>query len=145
MIKARELRFVFALDDYETAVHLYRDVFGLEVLMDLDGQGGRGVILQVPTATLELVDVAHERMVDEIEVGRRLDGRVRLAVQVDELAEAARAVVDAGAEALADPVRTSWGDRNQRFLTGDGMQLTLFQPPDAAEPMSSAIPRSLPY
>jgi hypothetical protein len=40
MVPARELRFCFIMDDYEPAAHLYRDVFGLEVLMELDDQGG---------------------------------------------------------------------------------------------------------
>lgn len=90
MIPVRELRFILVTDDYEWAAHLYREVFGLEVLMDLDEQAGRGVILKVPAATLELVDVHHERMVDELEAGRPLDHRARVAVQVDELADAAR-------------------------------------------------------
>lgn len=32
-----------------------------------------------------------------------------------------------GAEGIAVSVQTPWGDRNQRFKTKDGMQLTLFQ------------------
>ena len=31
-----------------------------------------------------------------------------------------------GAEAVGDPVRTPWGDFNQRLRAPDGMQLTLF-------------------
>ena len=127
MVRARELRVVFVVDDYEAAARLYRDVFGLEVLMDLEGDGGRGVILKVPAATLELADVEHGRIVDEIEVGHRLDDRVRIAVAVDELADAGGAVTETGAEPLAAPVETPWGDRNQRFRTKDGLQLTLFQ------------------
>jgi catechol 2,3-dioxygenase-like lactoylglutathione lyase family enzyme len=127
MVPARELRFCFVIDDYEAAAHLYRDVFGLEVLMELDEQGGRGVILNVPEATLELVDVEHGGMVDEIEVGRRFDDRVRIAVKVDDLRAASRAVADTGGEAMAPPVDTPWGDQNQRFRAKDGIQLTLFQ------------------
>jgi catechol 2,3-dioxygenase-like lactoylglutathione lyase family enzyme len=110
---ARELRFVFVIDDYEAAVRLYRDVFGLEVAKELDRQGGRGVILRVPAATLELVDPEHGRMVDEVEAGP-LEARVRVAVRVDDLVGAARAVAGTGAEPMADPVRTPWGDHNQR-------------------------------
>jgi catechol 2,3-dioxygenase-like lactoylglutathione lyase family enzyme len=75
MVPARELRFCFVIDDYEAAAHLYRDVFGLEVLMELDEQGGRGVILSVPEATLELVNAEHGGMVDDVEVGSRVDDR----------------------------------------------------------------------
>jgi catechol 2,3-dioxygenase-like lactoylglutathione lyase family enzyme len=129
MIPAREVRFCFVIDDYEAVAHLYRDVFGLEVLEELDEQGGRGIILKVPAATLELVDVAHGEMVDEVEVGHRVVDRVRIAVKVDDLAEAGRAVAETGATALADPVETPWGDHNQRFRAKDGTQLTLFQSP----------------
>ena len=126
---ARELRFCFIMDDYEAAAHLYRDVFGLEVLMDLDEQGGRGVILKVPEATLELVDADHGGMVDEVEVGRRLGERVRIAVEVDDLETASRTVLETGAAAMAAAVETPWGDHNQRFRAKDGTQLTLFQSP----------------
>ncbi len=128
MVRARELRFVLVVDDYEAAARLYRDVFGLELLMDLEGDGGKGVILKLPAATLELADVEHGGIVDEIEVGRRLDDRVRIAVAVDDLAEAGRAVTETGAAPLANPVETPWGDRNQRFRAKDGFQLTLYQP-----------------
>ena len=127
MIPARELRFVLVVDDYEAAAHLYRDVFGLEVLMDLEGQGGRGVILAVPVATLEIVDADHGRMVDQLEAGESFEKRVRIAVQVGDLGEAASAVSIAGAEAVADAVETPWGDRNQRFRTSEEIQLTLFE------------------
>ncbi|MPZ92390.1 MAG: VOC family protein, partial [Actinobacteria bacterium] len=54
MTAARELRFAFTFDDYEAALRLFRDVFGLETIEELDHEGGRGVILRVPSATLEL-------------------------------------------------------------------------------------------
>jgi catechol 2,3-dioxygenase-like lactoylglutathione lyase family enzyme len=101
MTRARELRFVVVVDDYDVAAHLFRDVFDLKLLMDLEGQGGRGVILQVPAATLEIVDADHERMVDELEAGRPFDKRARIAVRVDDLGEAAREVSDAGGEAIS--------------------------------------------
>ena len=128
MVQTRELRFVFVFEDYEAAARLYREVFGLEVLMDLEGDGGRGLILKVPAATIEIADAEHGRIVDEIEVGRALEARVRIAVQVDDLAEAADAVTETGGRALAPPVDTPWGDRNQRFRAKDGLQLTLYQP-----------------
>lgn len=108
MIPARELRFVLVFDDYEAAVRLYRDVFGLEVVMDLEADGGRGVILKVPAATLELADVEHGRIVDEVEIGRRLDDRVRIAVKVDDLEGAGEAVAETGAQPMAAPVETPW-------------------------------------
>lgn len=129
MTAARELRFVLVADDYDAAVRLYRDALGLEVRDVFDDQGGRGVLLEIPAATLEVLDPEHRRMVDELEAGRPLDYRVRIAVAVDDLTEAGRSVTGAGAVPEADPVETPWGDRNQRFRTGEGLQLTLFQPP----------------
>jgi hypothetical protein len=70
--------------------------------------------------------------VDDIEVGRSLGERVRIAINIADLAEAAAEVVGAGAAPLADPVITPWGDHNHRFVTTDGLQLTLFQPPGSA-------------
>jgi catechol 2,3-dioxygenase-like lactoylglutathione lyase family enzyme len=127
MIPVRELRFVLISDDYDSAVRLFRDTFGLEVMMDLEGDGGRGVILRIPAATLELADVEHGRIVDEVETGRPFQDRLRVAVHVDALEEAGAALTDMGAEGMAAPVATPWGDRNQRFRTKDGLQLTLFQ------------------
>jgi hypothetical protein len=37
MVQTRELRFVFVFEDYEAAARPYREVFGLEALMDLEG------------------------------------------------------------------------------------------------------------
>jgi hypothetical protein len=127
MIPVRELRFVLVSDDFEAAAHLFREILGLEVLLDLDAQTGRCVVLKVPAATLELVDADHERMVDQPEVGRSLDHRVRIAVRVDELIDASREVIATGAEAMAASSRDSLGDRNQRLRAKDGMQLTLFE------------------
>lgn len=126
MIPARELRFSFVVQDYDSAVHLYRDVLGLGMLEEFNEQG-RGVLLRVPEATLELVDPEHGRMVDEVEVGHRVEDGVRIAVRVDDLPDAAKALIAAGAEAMAAPVQTPWGDHNQRFRAKDGLQLTLFQ------------------
>jgi len=126
---ARELRFAFVVDDYERAVHLFRDVLGLETELDLERQGGRGVILRVPEATFELFDVRHGDLVDEIETGESRGVRVRIAVRVDDLEEASRAVQDAGAEVVAYPVETPWGDRNQRLVLPDAVEITLFESP----------------
>ena len=127
MAAARELRFAFTFDDYEAALRLFRDVFELETIMDLDAEGVRGVILRVPSATLELFDRAQGRLVDDIEVGRPLEQRVRIAVNIDDLDEATAAVMTTGTEPQAEAVDTPWGDRNRRFKTSDGLQLTHFQ------------------
>jgi catechol 2,3-dioxygenase-like lactoylglutathione lyase family enzyme len=126
---ARELRFAFVVDDLDRALRLFRDVFGLEVIEELEREGGRGAILEVPAATLELFDVRHGDVIDAIEVGRPLGERTRIAVRVDDVQGASGELTAAGAEALAEVVVTPWGDRNRRFRAWDGLQLTLFEPP----------------
>jgi len=123
---ARELRFAFVLDDLDRAMHLFHDVFGLEIVEELERDGGHGAILRVPAATLELFDRRHGDVIDEIELGSPLGERVRIAVRVDDLEVAAGEVAGDGAEPLADVVETPWGDRNQRFRVEEGLQLTLF-------------------
>lgn len=124
---ARELRFALTFDDYDAALRLFRDVLGLEPVEVLGAQGGRGVILAVPAATLELFDREHGALVDDVEVGRVLDQGVRIAVRVDDLRHADEAVTGAGARPEADTVDTPWGDRNRRYRAADGVQLTLFE------------------
>jgi lactoylglutathione lyase len=86
------------------------------------------VILHAGRATLELVDEAQARAIDEIEVGSRVAGPVRVAFEVDDSESTAARLVGAGAEQLAEPVVTPWQDRNVRLVAPDGMQLTLFTP-----------------
>jgi predicted enzyme related to lactoylglutathione lyase len=129
MSLARELRFAFVFDDYDSALHLYRDAFGLEVAESSSSREVAAPSSRVPAATLELFDARYGGLVDDVEVGRPLGERVRIAVRVDDLEDAARTVAETGAEPMAPAVETPWGDRNQRFRAKDGMQLTLFQPP----------------
>jgi catechol 2,3-dioxygenase-like lactoylglutathione lyase family enzyme len=89
---SRELRFAFVVDDYEVTVRLFRDVLGLEVIEDFEEQEGRGVLMAVPAATVEILDRDHGDWVDRIETGRSLGERVRIAVRVDALRTAADAV-----------------------------------------------------
>jgi uncharacterized glyoxalase superfamily protein PhnB len=84
------------------------------------------ILLEAGRATLELFDEAQAETVDEIEAGRRISGKVRLALEVADSEETARRLVAGGAVQIAPPVSTPWGDRNARVRAPDGMQLTLF-------------------
>jgi hypothetical protein len=64
--------------------------------------------------------------VDDVEVGRRVAGHVRVALEVDDSAAAADALEAAGATRIAGLVETPWRDRNVRLAAPDGLQLTLF-------------------
>jgi lactoylglutathione lyase len=68
---------------------------------------------------------------------------VRLAIEVDDSATAAEALVASGAEHLGGPVVTPWQHRNVRLLAPDGMQLTLFTVLDTdsgADPSEESTP-----
>ncbi len=125
-----EMRLVLTVDDFERAMAFYRDALGLKQLAVWDDNGGRGALLEAGRATLEIFDDAQARAVDEIEVGRRVASKVRLAFQSSDSASTARELANAGAEILGGPVITPWRDRNVRLMAPEGIQLTLFTPPD---------------
>ena len=121
-----ELRIALTVRDFDEAVSFYRDALGLEQLADWSSADGRVVLLAAGRATLELFDDAQAAHVDRIEVGARVSGPVRLALEVADSGATAERLVAAGAELVGAPVRTPWGDRNARVRAPDGMQLTLF-------------------
>jgi methylmalonyl-CoA/ethylmalonyl-CoA epimerase len=126
MAGVKELRVALTVQDFDAALRFYRDALGLEQVADWTSDGGRVVVLSAGRATLELLDEAQAATVDAIEAGRRLSGTVRLALEVSDSGEVADRLVAAGAERVAPPVTTPWGDRNARVRSPDGMQLTLF-------------------
>ena len=127
----KEMRIVLTVTDLDRAVALFREGLGLPQLAEFRNDGGHAVLLDAGRATLELFDEAQAAAVDAIEVGRRVAGPVRLAFQVDDGDAASAVLVSAGAELIAGPVVTPWGDRNVR-LTGPGtVQLTLFSSGEA--------------
>ena len=126
MAGVTELRIALTVQDFDQAVAFYRDALGLAQIADWSSETGRVIVLDGGRATLELLDDAQAGTVDAIEAGRRVSGTVRLAVQVADSEELAARLVEGGAEQVAPPVLTPWGDRNARVRAPDGMQLTLF-------------------
>jgi methylmalonyl-CoA/ethylmalonyl-CoA epimerase len=126
MANMSELRVALTVANFDEALAFYRDALGLEQTADWSSGDGRVVLLEAGRATLELLDERQAALVDEIEAGRPVSGTVRLAIEVADGEELARRLVGAGAELVAQPVLTPWGDRNTRVRTPDGMQLTLF-------------------
>jgi uncharacterized glyoxalase superfamily protein PhnB len=84
-------------------------------------------MLELGKATLEIFDEPQARAIDEIEVGERVTGQVRFALQVPDLRVAVDRLVSQGAIVVHPPVATPWGDLNARLQDPDGMQITLFQ------------------
>ena len=127
-MSASELRLVLTVEDVDGALALFREALGLPEVEAWESQGGRIAILGAGRATLELVDEAQAAAIDEIEVGRRVAGPVRVAFEVENSGEAAERLVAAGAELVAGPVETPWQDLNVRLSVPGGIQLTLFSP-----------------
>jgi len=122
-----ELRLVLTVDDFDEALAFYRDALGLPELAAWESTGEARIrLLDAGHATLELVNEAQAAAIDEIEVGERVAGPVRVAFEVDDSTALAARLVAAGAEQLAEPVLTPWNDRNVRLRAPDGLQLTLF-------------------
>ncbi len=127
----QELRVAVTVEEYDRVLAFYRDALGLPPIESWEEGEARGVILDAGRATLELLSHAQAELIDRVEVGERVAGPVRLALEVRDSDETARRLVDGGAERLSDAVVTPWGDRNVRVRAPGGLQLTLFTVPDA--------------
>ena len=123
----RELRVALTVSDFDRAAALYRHGLGLAAVQEWESPQGRGLVLAVERATLELVDEAQADHIDRVEVGRRVSGPVRLTFEVEGVEATAACLRERGAEVVGEPVLTPWGHLNGRLQTVDGMQLTLFQ------------------
>jgi lactoylglutathione lyase len=124
----RELRLVVTTDDYDEALAFYRDVLGMrEVDVWSSPDGGRVVLLDAGKATLEITDPSNAAFIDEVEVGRRVAGHIRVALEVDDSRAMTAAAVEAGAELVAEPTETPWRSLNARLEGPGDLQLTLFE------------------
>ena len=122
----RELRLVVTAEDYDEALRFYRDVLGLPERAAYSSTDGRVTILEAGRATLELTDPNHAAFIDEVEVGRRVAGHIRVAFEVDDSALTTDRLEQAGAEVVAEPTRTPWNSLNSRLEAPGSLQLTLF-------------------
>jgi lactoylglutathione lyase len=122
----RELRFAYTVENYDEAVRFYRDALGLPVIEEWEQEAGSGAILDAGRATLELLSVDQSDLVDRVEVGEIVSGPVRLALEVEDSEQTAKALESAGAQLVGGPVVTPWSHKNVRLRAPDGMQLTLF-------------------
>ena len=121
-----ELRLVVTAPDYDEALRFYRDALGLRERAAYASPGGRVTILEAGRATLELADPPHAAYIDDVEVGRRVAGHVRVAFEVGDAVAATDSLASAGATVLAGPTPTPWQSLNARLDGPAGLQLTLF-------------------
>ena len=124
-MSVEELRLCVTAESFDEALRFYRDVLGMRERESYE-ERGRVVILDAGRATLELLDAEHAAFVDEVEVGRRVAGHIRVALEVDDTAATAARLVEAGATEIAPPTRTPWNSLNARLDAPGGLQLTLF-------------------
>jgi len=131
MTRVLQLRVVVEAPDYESALAFYRDVLGLDEEEAYEGEGDERVtILAAGRATLELANPAQVEMIDEVEVGRRVAPRIRLAFEVADTDAVTGELVEGGAELVAAPVVTPWRSLNARLDAPAGLQITVFQEPE---------------
>lgn len=122
----RQLRLVVTVDDYDQALAFYRDVLGLPEQEAYSLPEGRVTILDAGRATLELTDPGHAAFIDDVEVGRRVAGHIRVAFEVADSPAMTERLAEAGAEVIAEPTRTPWRSLNSRLEAPGQLQLTLF-------------------
>ncbi|WP_206686122.1 VOC family protein [Kribbella qitaiheensis] len=82
----KELRLVVTAPDYDEAVAFYRDVLGLTERESYSSEDGRVMILEAGRATLEIADPNQADFIDRVEVGQRVAGKFRVALEVDDSA-----------------------------------------------------------
>jgi len=122
-----EMRVAVTTVDFERMMKFYSDALGQDPAADWSTDHAKAVMFEMGKASLEIFDEAQAADVDQIEVGRRVSGRVRFALQVPDLDAALERLAAKGAKLIHPPVETPWGDRNARIEDPDGMQITLYQ------------------
>jgi len=123
-----QLRLVVETDDFDAAVAFYRDALGTSQEFFIESEGGAKVIaLQMGRATLEIVNPAQRRLIDQLEVGREVSRSIRVGFEVADARGQTEKLVAAGAELVAAPVETPWGSLNSRLEAPAGLQITLFE------------------
>jgi lactoylglutathione lyase len=123
----RQLRLVVTAEDYDEALRFYRDILGMTEQEAYSSPDGRVSILDGGRATLELTEPSHAAFIDDVEVGRRVAGHIRVALEVGDSRAVTRTLAEAGATVIAEPTRTPWNSLNARLEAPAGLQLTLFQ------------------
>ena len=132
MAQVRQLRLVVEAEDLDAAIAFYRDTLGLvEEEAYQDGEA-RVVVLGAGRATLELVNPAQKRLIDDVEVGRQVAPRIRVAFEVADTTAVTEELAHAGAEVVAPPTRTPWRSLNARLDAPAGLHVTVFQEPPEA-------------
>ena len=124
-----ELRVALTTEAFDRLASFYRNGLGIEPAQVWPEDQGRALVLDLGKATLEVFNEKQAQTIDQIEVGRRISGQIRFALQVPDLNAAMKRLLAHGATVVHAPVITPWGDKTARFQDPDGMQITLYQKP----------------
>ena len=122
-----QLRVAVTTPDYERLVRFYCIGLGIEPAAVWNNDGGKALMLDMGSATLEIFDERQAEVIDTLEAGKRVSGQIRFALQVPDLDAAIERMLANGATLVHEAVVTPWGDRNVRLQDPDSMQITLFQ------------------
>ena len=126
-MKVKELRLILTVENLEEVIKFYQQTLGLEVSKEWHEATGSGIILDAGRASLELIDKKHAHTIDEIEVGKRVAGPVRIALNIGESIEEAGKFLEAsGAVKISEVKQAPWS-KVQRMQDPGGMQFTLFE------------------
>jgi len=133
----RQLRLVVTTPAYDEALTFYRDVLGLPEEASFSSSDGRVTILSAGRATLEITDPANAEFIDEVEVGRRVAGHLRVAFEVADATVVTDRLARAGATVVAPPTLTPWQSYNARLDAPGDLHITVF-----ADASHEAAPRT---
>jgi lactoylglutathione lyase len=91
-----ELRLVVTATNNEAAVHYFSDVLGLPEQEAYQANGGHVVILEAGRATLEINVPSDAEDIDHVEVGHRVEARIRMAFEVPDVRATTSELMGAG-------------------------------------------------
>ena len=124
----RQLRLVVHAEDYDGALRFFRDVLGMPEQEAYSGDGGAEVaILDAGRATLEIANSAQADMIDDVEVGSRVAGHFRVALEVDDCERASRDRRRGRGDACRPTHPDAVELAQRRFDAPGEVHLTLFQ------------------
>ena len=121
-----EFRVALTVADFERAVAFYQNGLGLDPA-EVWTDNGRGQMFLAGRAALEIFDPDYAGHIDQLEVGKRVSGRIRFAFQVDDVQAAVQRALAPGATLVHEPALTPWNDLNARIQSPEGLQITLYQ------------------
>ena len=122
-----QMRLVLTVDNFDEVLAFYRDHLGMPEEAAFSTGDRRVAILNAGRATLEIADPGHAVYKDEVEVGRRVAGHIRVAFEVQDTVAKTDELVGEGATLVAPPVTTPWNSLNSRLDAPGDLQLTLFE------------------